>query len=243
MSLIFDIVIIVICALTIFIGAKKGFVKSVMHLGSNIASLFTAYAFYPKLSVFIKDTYLQKALSEGIASTIKALSSSGAGENTVTYDLSKLFADMPEAFTQILNRYNTGYPELQAVYGNSSSVTEPIVDSLANAISSSVAGVLSNIAAFTLIYLSAMLALTIITLILDAIFKLPVLKTANTFLGTVFGVICAIFLAWLLSTISIHLIEAMTSVNPSQFNNATIQNSVILKFFNENNLLSMITLK
>lgn len=242
MSLLFDVIIIAVCIVTIVIGAKRGFVKSVMCLCSNIASFVLSWAFYPKLSLYIKNNWLQKALSDGIASTIKALSSSGAGGNTVTYDLSRLFTDMPEAFTRILNRYNTNFPELQTVYGNASNVVESTVDSLASAISSPVASMLSNTAAFAVIYFSAIFALMVISLILDLIFKLPILKTANTFLGALFGIICAVMLAWILGSLSICLINAMSSVRPDSFNGTVIQNSVILKFFYENNILTMFTL-
>lgn len=243
MSLLFDVVIIAVCVLTIVMGAKKGFVKSLMNLGSNIASFFLASAFYRPLSVYIKDNWLQKALSDGIASTIKAISSSGSADHSVTYDLSKLFQDMPDSFTQILNRYKMDYPDLQNIYGNSSDVVESTVDSLASAISSSVASMLSNIIAFALIFFASIIALSIVTWILDLIFKLPVLRTANSFFGLLFGLVCAALLMWLLSTLSIYLIDSMSSVNPENFNSTVIQNSVILKFFNEHNFFEMFMLK
>lgn len=239
MSLIFDVVLIVICAMTIFMGAKRGFIKSVMHLGVNLVSLIASYAFYPKLAVYLKENYLQKWLTDTIAASIKSLSSQGAGENTVTYNLSKLFADMPDPFLQILNRYHADIASLQGAYGDASEVAESTVDALASSISATVSDVLANVAAYAILFVGCMIALTLLTWILDLIFKLPVLRMANTALGLLFGVICAAVLAWLISVLAVSFIEAMASVRPETFHQSIIENSILLKFFSENNLLAL----
>jgi Colicin V production protein. len=103
-----------------------------------------------------------------------------------------------------------------------------------------VTDVLANIISFALIFAAAMLVLSIITWILDLIFKLPVLKAANTLLGLIFGVVCALVLAWLMGMVSIYLIGAMSSIYPELFNSTVVQNSVILKFISENNILTFL---
>ena len=240
MSLIFDIIILAVCLITIFLGAKRGFVKSVMKLCSSVASLFAAYALYPTLAAYIKENFLHRTVADNIAATIKSITSSGAGANSVSYNIEKLFADMPEAFSQIVARYNADLPQLRDTYGSVADVTEAAVDSLAMAISAPVTDVLANIISFALIFAAAMLVLSIITWILDLIFKLPVLKAANTLLGLIFGVVCALVLAWLMGMVSIYLIGAMSSIYPELFNSTVVQNSVILKFISENNILTFL---
>ena len=101
MSLIFDAVILVVAIIVIVMGAKRGFVKSIMGVCTLIAALFVAFAFTPSVSPYIENTAVIEGISDGISDTIASLAKSGEG----TYDLSRLFRDMPESFKQILDRY------------------------------------------------------------------------------------------------------------------------------------------
>ena len=80
----------------------------------------------------------------------------------------------------------------------------------------------------------------LLTWILDLIFQLPVLKTANTFFGLIFGILAAILLAWVLSAMSVTLVRAMASVAPEYFSESVIENSVVLRFFSNNQFQTIV---
>ena len=90
--------------------------------------------------------------------------------------------------------------------------------------------------AFLLIFFASVVVLRLLTWLLDMLFQLPVLKTANTMLGLLVGVVIALFWAWVLCPLSITFIRAMASISPELFNESVIDNSVILSFFADNKI-------
>ena len=232
MSLVFDVIILAVCVISIVLGAKRGFIKSVMGICTLVAALCLAYAFTPTVSEYIRNTDAMGNISESIGDTIKSLSRTDEGG----YDLEKMFSDMPDAFRQILDRYNADDSVLAETVSPDAAASESAVDTLANAIAEPVAHAISNVAAFLLIFIASVAVLKLLTWLLDLLFQLPVLKTANTMLGLLIGVVIALFWAWILCPLSVTLIRAMSSISPDLFNESVIENSVILSFFADNKI-------
>lgn len=238
MSLIFDGLLIILCVVIVVVETKRGFIKSVMNLGSHIAALFVAYAFTPKLAKLFCDKFFLEKISSGIRDTLKSLTENPSGQ---TYNLNKLFEDLPEPFTQILERYNVSLDSVSDKIKNVTDATEDAVNSLSDSISSGVANVLSSVAAFLVLFVGSIIVLKLVTLVLDSLFKLPVLSTANTTLGFLFGVVVALIVAFVFSLLSVKLIGAMNSISPELFNQSVIDNSILLKFFANYNIFGVIS--
>ena len=239
MSLVFDGIILCAAVIAVVLGVKRGFVKSIMGVGTLIAALFVAFAFTPTISPYIENTAFIQEIGDGITETIQSLSQSG--ENT--YDLRKLFGDMPESFRQSLERYGADADELSAAVKPTSDADAAHVDDLAARIADPVSGAIAGVLAFLGLFVATVVVLKILTWSLDLVFQLPVLKTANTMLGFVLGAVCALVWAWVLSSLSVIFIHAMSSVSPEMFSPALIENTVILKFFADDgfgNILRMV---
>lgn len=236
MSLVFDGLILIVCIIIVVVETRRGFVKSVMHLCSHIAALFVAYAFTPKLSAFLSEHFFLEKVSSGIRDTLKSLTANGEGG----YDLSRLFDDVPEPFTQILERYHVSLDSLSDRLEGITGAAEDAVNDLADNIAGGVSGVLSSVCAFLLLFVASLLVLKLVTFILDALFRLPILSTANTALGFIFGVVIALVAAFVLSLLSVKFIGAMSSISPDLFSQDVIDKSIILKFFAKYNILGVI---
>lgn len=238
MSFLFDGILIFICAAVVIVQTKRGFIKSIMHLGSTIASLFVAYAFTPALAAWLNTKVFLDKISGGISETLKSLTEN---KGTGGFDLDKLASDQPDAFTQILDRYNINMnsvsESIKGVFGAAEDAVESLADSIANDVSYAI----SSVCAFIAIFCAAMLVLGLLTMLLDFVFRLPVLKSANTLLGFILGVVCAIVLANLFSILSVHMIFALQSVDPEMFNQSVIDNSILLNFFANHNLLDTVS--
>ncbi len=236
MSLIFDAVILVVAILVIVMGAKRGFVKSIMGVCTLIAALFVAFAFTPSVSPYIENTAVIEGISDGISDTIASLTKSSEG----TYDLSRLFRDMPESFKQILDRYGVNANELEQAFNPGANASEESVQALADRIAGPVAAAIAGVVSFLVLFVASLLVLKILMWVLDLIFHLPVLKTANTVLGLIVGVVSAFLWAWVLSALSVIFINAMSSISPEMFNSSLIENTVILKFFANDGLANIL---
>ena len=100
MSLLLD-GLIIICALwCIITGARQGFIRAAIGLVKGIVSLLAAWAYTPVVRETIKDNYIIGQIADGISETLRSLA---LNLETQTYDLSKVAADLPEAYTAILN--------------------------------------------------------------------------------------------------------------------------------------------
>ena len=227
MNLILDGVVLCVAILAIIFGTKRGFIRSVMGVCTLIAALFVAYAFSPPLAAYIESRPFIHSVSESITDTIKSLSANTEG----TYDLEKLFADMPDAFTQIVDRYKADPEELKQNVVPSADAESVAVDALADMIADPVVSAIAGVLAFLALFVAAVIALKLFTLILDLIFRLPVLKSANSMLGFLFGVIAAAVWAWVLSSLAVPFVSAMSSISPDLFRESVVENTVIIKFF------------
>ena len=236
MNLIFDGVVLAVAVTAIVLGAKRGFIKSVMGVCTLIAALFVAYAFTPMLSDYIEAQPFIRSVSSSITDTIKSLSANESG----TYDLEKLFADMPDAFTQIVDRYKADPEELKQSVPPTAESEVHAVDALSDLIAQPVVRVIADVLAFLALFVAAVIVLKLFTWLLDLIFQLPVLKSANTMLGFLFGVIAACVWAWVLSSLAVPLIRAMSSISPDLFRESVVDNTVIVKFFSTLNITELL---
>ncbi len=228
MSFIFDGIILASAIIAIVVGAKRGFIKSIMGMATIVTALFVAFAFTPTLSAQIEKTPVVQDVSESISDTIKSLSHDGESN---LYDLAKLFDDMPDAFKQILDRYGAEENQLKDTVTPSDTALEPDVNNLSEAIADPVVKALSGVIAFLLLFVGSVIVLKIVTWLLDLIFQLPVLKTANTLLGFIVGLVSALVLAWTLSSLSVIFIRAMSSISPQYFSEDLIKSTIIIRFF------------
>ncbi len=235
MSLAIDAVILFSAVILIWLGAKRGFIRSVMGVVSGIASIIAAYAYTPVLSEYIKKNYLVENITEGIAETLRSLA---LDTETDLYNLHRLAEDLPEPFTSILERYRIDINAfIDQLYGLDG-CGEEVVDAFAAQIAAPTTGIIASVISFALIFLAVQLVLAILTGLLDAIFTLPVLGNANMFLGFLLGVVEAAIVASLLATVLSVLINSLGAVDPGTFGTDVVKDTIICRFVLEHNLLA-----
>ena len=227
MNLILDGVILLICVTCVILGTKRGFIKSLMGSCTLIAALFVAYAFSPALTAYIEQQPFIRNISSSITDTIKSLSENEQG----SYDLLRLFDEMPDAFQQIIDRYNADEEQLTDALPSEPEAEEEDVHLLSEMIAEPVARAISGVLAFLALFVGTVFVLKFLTWILDLIFQLPVLKTANSMLGFLFGVLSALLWAWVLSSLSVTLAKAMFSISPELFPEDLVEKTVLVKLF------------
>lgn len=238
MSLAIDIVVLIVAVIIILTSAKRGLIRAFMGLVSSVASFIAAYAFTPVLADYIRENYVLERITGNISETLKGWSFDTASD---LYNLDRLLTSGNKDFSNVLDRYGVGLNEIADRLRGLIGVPETEVNSVAGEIASPTSTILSTVIAFLLIFVASFLVLSIVTWILDAIFKLPVLSGINKLLGTVFGVIEAIFVAYILSIGISVLMGALGVISPGTFGSDVVENSLICKFFVEHNVFTMIT--
>ncbi len=234
MSFVYDIFMIIIGVFIVVGCWRKGFVKSVMSLLSLIIATFTAYAFTPSLSEYINEHFIKSRISGTLYDSISGYFSD--------FSLDKV-GEIIKNITNTITRYGSNSEGVSSVITTASENGASGTDaakSVADFIATPVSTTISNIIAFTLIFFAALILLSFVTFIVDKIFKLPVLDSANKLLGLIFGIIEAILICWVLALIFSVLNTSLEAVAPKYFNTAVVDNSIILKFFSSYNILGMI---
>ena len=238
-GIVIDALILVICVIIIIRSVRAGFIKSVMGLLKGVVSFIAAYAFTPYLGDFIRDKFILPSMSGNIADTIRSVVRDADGVSGV----SKIISDAEKTVNSIgsmLERY--GVTSQEAADAASAAPTkEAAVKAAADSIASPVAGIIANCIAFILIFITVFLILLLLTHILDSIFHLPVLNTANKVLGILFGVLEAFIFAYVLSNVFGFALRALESVDPNVFGQKVIDGSFIMRFFIKIDLLKLIS--
>lgn len=235
MSLIIDAIIIIAAIVAVYLGISRGFIRSVMHFSSLILSVLAVYLFTAPVAGWIGETFIEGRLSESVENSISSIVT--AGEEKLQLDV--VFSQRPEALEKIAEKFDFDLDSLEKYYKESlSGFSDNLaIEDMAEKIASPAVVAISNIIAAIAIFLLSMLALSLITHLLDFIFRLPVLKTLNKFLGFVFGLASAAVTVWIIANISAGLMYALKAVNSDIFNESVIESSVVLNFLTNAGLI------
>ncbi len=233
MNFIIDGILVVACVIIIVTSAKRGFVKTVLSLVSSIAAFLVAVTFSPALADMINAKFILPAISGNIEGTVSSLTD-GTSEG-----LAELFTKMPDTLREILTRYGLGDSAVSDIAASAASGESGIAD-VSGKIASPVATAISYAVAFLLLFVAAIIVLKLLVFIIDKIFKLPGLKTVNTLAGIVLGVIISVIFIFAYSFVAAKLTVALGSLSPNLFGQDTLDSTVIVKFFSEHNIVSVI---
>ncbi|MBE6614968.1 MAG: CvpA family protein [Ruminococcaceae bacterium] len=237
MSLVLDGLIIVCALWCVISGIRYGFIRSVIGLVKGVVSLLAAWAYTPVIRDTIKENYIIRQIAEGIAQTLRSLA---LNLDTHTYDLSKVAADLPEAYTAILDRYGIDIPGFTAKIADVTQADEAVIYDYSAQIADPCASFVASVVSFALLFLGVYVALSLAAWLFDLIFQLPVLSGANHFAGLVFGMVEAVFFAYVIAVVGSTLMTAMGPIDSALFGPSVAENTVICKFLLEHNILHSI---
>ena len=238
MSLFLDVILIAVMIVCVWYGNKNGFFKSIMNLISGIVSVLVAYTFSPALSAFLIEKFFLDSISSGITDAFASAAKATVDEaGNAVYDFAKMLEN-PQIIT-IARRYGVEEGGLEKMVNSAGEASYEAIENIAVSVADSVATVISDVCAFAGVFILAAIVLKIFTSIIGGIFKLPVLKTMDKGLGTVSGVIGALFFAWIISVVLAAVIPALITVAPGVVTEHTFNNTILIKFFAEHSPLDV----
>ena len=180
-----DVLYLAIAIVTMVVFIKRGFFESVFRYGRYIGAALISYFFAPKVGAFISEKFIYKGLFDLVSEKTEAFLRSVAG----AFDVRDLIDNLP-----ILVQRLTNVQDLEERYGAGAVDAELIADDFAASVATPVSQTLSNLIAYILVYLVALLALWLTFKLLNGIFKLPVLNATNRVLGGLFGFVAVAIL-------------------------------------------------
>lgn len=208
MGLVFDIILIGIIALNIFICYKKGLVKLAVGLIAVITSIILAIMLYkPVSNLIIRNTEFDDNIEKAIIENFTT-------ENVETTD------DDNDGFTKYIEKY-----------------VDDAVNKTKNEIVVEAAEVIAvkviNICVIIGIFIVARIALILLTFVADIITELPILKQFNKAGGILYGIIKALLIIYVITAILFFIVNTTGNIAISD----AVTSSFITKLFYSHNLL------
>ncbi len=220
----FDLIIVAILAVSVFLGVRRGLIRSVISLVGSIVALALALIFSSSLGGYIDANYVNAPMRGWV---IDQLSASAQTVSATDLDFDDLFANQPEFFVETcdflgvdVDEMAASYEELKTdglEYAKSAIITE-MVDPLSAVISRGIA--------FAVIFLAAMIGIVVISLFSRFLNNLPILrkmdKLGGGILGAVTGILISFIVVAILSTGSKYVLRDRSPAELEEIRDKTV---------------------
>jgi len=184
-----DVVFLVVFVLFVFLYAKRGLIKSIVHFFKTLLAFVAAFLFGGAVGDFLREAFIGNAVNRFVYDKIHSMYES------TTAGLSA--EEILEAFPAFL-RTDSVREALIACEGSG----EAMIQSAADAVSNPIATAISNVLGYIGVFLVALIAFWIVAVILTKIIeKISVLGFLNTVLGGVFGCLIALVVLFVAASV------------------------------------------
>ncbi len=228
-SLIFDIIIAVICAVIIIKDAFRGFIKSFIIFARTVLAVLVAYIFNAPLARLLGEKIFVGCARGWI---YDAFCSTKIGEDQ--YALYQLFDGIPGWFTKLTVSSGVEDWMIEEYFAKETPAPMWALTQMSNSLGDALAGLISTIVSFIIIFIVAEIVVTIIGAILNKVGKIPMLRLLNILLGASIGALVSAVVAWLISMCVSWTVSFGANYYPEIFTSDIIESSSIMKFFIEN---------
>ncbi len=211
-----DLLVIVVLLVSVFIGFKKGFLKTVTGLLAVMVSLILAITLHPYVSEYLEKTPVYDTV----------------------YNTASSVLITPKETTGKITDYGAGNLNLPREFTNNMQETiETAKENTANKIAQTVAKASIKIISMLLIFIVARLLFFVVTLLAGIIKKLPLIGWGDSLLGALLGLIRGFLIVYIIFM----AFTILASFSPENEWVRTIKYSEFAKIlYNDNVLLDFI---
>lgn len=184
MEYIIDIILAALLAVCLIVGWKRGFVKSLMDLASNLIAFILARVVSVQLAPQIFAQYFEQ---RAYSSLNRELASAG---NSASSQVQSALDSIPESLNGFLGMLGVDKKSMASALSQKLEESgADIAEVLMNNIVSPVLTAIIKLLVFVAVFVLAVLILKIATLLLDKLTELPAVKQANEIFGLLFGAV------------------------------------------------------
>lgn len=226
MSYILDGIIVLIIAITVFLSAKKGFVRTLIEVVGLIAAIIVAFTF----STPVADSVYDKFVEPKIISTVEESFNNTA--NTATDTVDAVWTKLPKFMTNS-NFLNISKENVyEQIKTDTSATATTMADTVSNSfvkpvVTKFVSLLFSVISVVVLIFVTKFLAKYI-----NKLFNFSIVGKINKTLGGIIGLFKGVAVA-IIFCLVVSLIMSFTKNGFLIFTNDTVNSSYLFKFFTE----------
>lgn len=187
MSIILDIAIVLIFALTVYFAYKNGFVKTAVSAISFVLAIVVTAMFASPVAEFLKQTAVAEAVEQATEKVI------GDALYESSQSVKDLLEGKSEDFNKLLAVTGQDTRELSDWFDSNDTQAANSKELLASRIAEPITDAVATVIAVVLLFIGTQIAVVIIARALDIVAKLPIIRFANKWLGVALGVVLAFF--------------------------------------------------
>lgn len=228
MAYIFDLVLILILVITIWLGCRRGFIRTMIQLVGCLAAFVIALTLSGTVAEYTFDTFISTQLQQGILDTLE--------ENAVG------------SVSEQLDAAIESLPDVLQGFVSSQIDTEQIEQTLGDTVSNSASGLAEVLVVklvrplavsilrfilFLILFILLMVVVSLIGKLIRPVAKLPLIKQADNALGAVLGALKGILYVLIVVTVVQLIVSA--GLQEGVFTQENLDNSLLTSWVAEHN--------
>ena len=221
MGIIIDIIVILIIALSVFLGYRKGLIALAVKLFAVIIALIATLLLYKPISALIINN---TNLDENIQNVIMEKANNQEETNDTSSNKETANTNSKNETTQATESQEGNIVE--------QSLEEKILPEVARELSINII----NIGIIIILYFVIKIALHFITAIANIVAKIPIIKQFNKIGGIIYGLLRGLLLIYVILLI----ISFAGEINPENKLHNQINQSLLTKEMYQNNILNIL---
>ena len=231
MSFLLDFIIIAIIAITVYFAAKNGFVKTAISALSFIIAIAVTAAFASPLADALKEAPFTETVEAAVTDMVKDSIFDEKG-------LEQFVNGESEGLNSILSLAGVEKNDFIEWYNGRDASGEDVLTQASQFIARPIIDAIAMLAAIVLLYIGTQILLSIAAFFLNKLASLPILRTANTGLGILLGVILALFRVFLFCFAMNLLIENASFLDSEFLAGLNPESTFLFKLFGDADVFS-----
>ncbi len=228
MKYLLDAVVILIFLLCVWIGAKRGFIKTVAGIVAFVAALAVSALLSGPVSQIVYDKAVEPTILETVETQVEQT------EGTAIENLNNAYESLPTVVKNLLAQ--VGVADVNDLANVMPIGTETPVSESVNAVIEPLLVPLLKAVCSLLLFFIVYIVVSIVLRVLNLVAKLPLLKQLNKTLGLIGGVVSGAL--WALLAVTVIQVLAATSAADGAVTLQAISETTVVRMIAEINPLS-----
>ncbi len=196
MQYVLDAVVILIPVICIFLGYRRGFVRTILQLVGTVAAFVVAMTVSPMLATFTFDSFVSQPLTETIVTTLQESDTTSLEEQ-----IDGALEQLPEALVEVLHADEAAQAALEQLKTQVDESAPAVAETLVTTVIRPLAVSLINFLLFIILFILLLIVVKLVLTLIKPVTKLPLVRQVDQTLGGVTGLLKGVVFALALVTV------------------------------------------
>ncbi len=233
MSWILDGIVVLVVGISLFLGYRRGFIRTAVQLLGYVAAFLIALSLSAGIADFTYDRFIGNAVRESIETSF----SENAG-GSVSEKVEDAIATLPKFVQTALAENEDVQNVLSTVDEKTENTIDAVTEMVVEQIVRPIAVALLRFISFLILFLVLLLVVSLLGKLLKPITKLPLIHQVDATLGLALGLVKGCILAFVVVTVMQLIATSGTATGPVTLEN--MENSLLVGWLSQINPLASI---